>query len=287
VISCSVAILTAENPPQSGVGELLEAHRALGHRVRVIHLSEMTFMSNLPKFPGGLPDVAHSRASALWGLAAQEALEEVMPIINTTAGQRAGRDKWVCARKLSAAGVDALPTFLATPGVGERQVCEVLSDDVVMKPMAGFGGQGVTRLRGRAEIGRALREMESQCVMQPYCHVGGRDLRAVVVGGRVIASVERQAQGGEFRANASLGALVRPAHLDRQTEKLAIRAARACGLDMAGVDIIEPPDGPLVVEVNTNTGGLDQMHSLTKVDVAREMAMCVEARFLEITTRDR
>lgn len=276
----NVAILVAEDPPQSGVTTLLEAHHRLGHTVRVVHLSQVGVTSGrLTGFPGGLPDVAHSRASALWGLAVQEAIEPVIPIVNTTAGQRAGRDKWVCARRLAASSVASLPTLLAVPGLTVDQVCEAIGDDVVVKPLAGFGGFEVARCRGRQEIAAAIRPSgERLHVLQPYRHVGGRDLRVVVIDDHPVVTIERQARPGGFRANAMLGAHLRAIKPTPEIESLSILAAQACGLDMAGVDMIETSDGPLVIEVNTNTGGLDQMRSLTGVDVAAAMAACVAAR---------
>jgi ribosomal protein S6--L-glutamate ligase len=277
-----VAILVAEKP-QDSVDTLIEAHRNLGHSVRVVHLSEVVITSGRSvRFPGHIPDVAHSRASALWGLAVQEAIEELVHVVNTSFGQRAGRDKWVCAQRLTATEVACVPTMLATPGLAAERVCEALGDDVVVKPLAGFGGRGVERRRGRLDMESALSDTGAGQlrVIQPYHHVGGRDLRVMVVDGRVVAAVERQARPGEFRSNVSLGASVRPVRIDRQVEALAIHAAQACSLDMAGVDIIETSDGPLVIEVNTNAGGLEEVRAVTGVDVATAMAAYVASKSL-------
>jgi hypothetical protein len=117
-----VAILVAE-APSSSVRALYDAHRRLGHDVAIAYLGTVYLRADLrPVFPGPPPDVAHSRASAMWSLPVQDSLAELIPIVNTVEGQRAGRDKWLCAKRLNDSAVPALPTLLALPGADPQEL---------------------------------------------------------------------------------------------------------------------------------------------------------------------
>jgi ribosomal protein S6--L-glutamate ligase len=95
----------------------------------------------------------------------------------------------------------------------------------------------------------------------------GRDVRAVVVGDRVVASMRRTARSGEFRANVHRGGRAEGAVLAPELSALAIRAARILGLEVAGVDLLESDDGPKVIEVNASPG-LEGIEEASGVDVA-------------------
>ncbi len=96
----------------------------------------------------------------------------------------------------------------------------------------------------------------------------GRDIRALVVGGdRVVAAMRRVANGDEFRSNVHRGGTVEAVHLDPVYEQTAVRAAQIMGLRVAGVDMLEGEDGPLVMEVNSSPG-LQGIEAATGLDVA-------------------
>ena len=82
----------------------------------------------------------------------------------------------------------------------------------------------------------------------------GRDIRAFVVGDRVVAAMRRVAQGDEFRSNVHRGGSVEPVELDEEFERVAVRAAQIMGLRVAGVDMLEGRNGPQVMEVNSSPG---------------------------------
>lgn len=123
----------------------------------------------------------------------------------------------------------------------------------VAKPQWGSLGEGVELLEpGRAGILRAESILEERKVLflQEWIDHGGRDVRAFVIDGGVEASMERRAPPGEFRTNVSIGGEGREVELPPEAEDVAVRAARALGLDWAGVDLAFGPDGPEVIEVN-------------------------------------
>ncbi|HVU03002.1 MAG TPA: RimK family alpha-L-glutamate ligase [Polyangiaceae bacterium] len=116
----------------------------------------------------------------------------------------------------------------------------------------------------------------------------GRDIRAFVVGGRVVAAMRRVAKGDEFRSNVHRGGRVEAVELDGEYQRTAVQAAQILGLRVAGVDMLEGKDGPLVTEVNASPG-LEGIERATSVDVADAIVAHVEdeVQFPEIDLRQR
>ncbi len=116
----------------------------------------------------------------------------------------------------------------------------------------------------------------------------GRDIRALVVGDRVVAAMRRVAQGDEFRSNVHRGGSVEPVALDPEFERTAVRAAQIMGLRVAGVDMLEGNDGPLVMEVNSSPG-LEGIEAATQLDVAGAIIDFIanQVAFPEIDVRQR
>src|SRR5690606_33851091 len=98
-----------------------------------------------------------------------------------------------------------------------------------------------------------LQSTKQQVLIQRFvAESKGRDIRALVVGDRVVAAMRRSAQGDEFRSNVHRGGSVEPVTLDPDFERVAVRAAQIMGLKVAGVDMLEGNDGPQVMEVNSS-----------------------------------
>jgi ribosomal protein S6--L-glutamate ligase len=125
--------------------------------------------------------------------------------------------------------------------------------DAVAKPISGSLGDGLLRVApdqaGRRAV-LALLGRDGAVYMQRYVPHPGRDARLFVVGSRVVGAMERLAAPGEWRTNVGRGASVRPLDPPAAITRTAVRAARALGLDWAGVDLVSGPDGPTVLEVN-------------------------------------
>lgn len=125
---------------------------------------------------------------------------------------------------------------------------------VVAKPLFGSLGLGIELLEDSpagTTMLMTLLERFGAVYLQRFVPTPGRDIRAFVVGPRVTASIYRHATH-DWRTNVHQGAVTEPCTLDAATEAMAVAAARAVGLDYTGVDILEGPDGPLVIEVNGN-----------------------------------
>jgi ribosomal protein S6--L-glutamate ligase len=110
--------------------------------------------------------------------------------------------------------------------------------------------------------------MGQDIVLQQYiAEAKGRDLRAIVVGGRVVASMRRQAKAGEFRSNLHRGGLGVYARLDDAYRRAAVSATRVMGLEVAGVDMLETREGPKILEINSSPG-LEGVERASGIDVA-------------------
>ncbi|WP_018155816.1 RimK family alpha-L-glutamate ligase [Demetria terragena] len=142
---------------------------------------------------------------------------------------------------------------------------------VVLKLLEGTQGIGVILAPERkvAEaIVETLHSTRQQVLIQRFVKESkGRDIRALVVGDRVVAAMRRVAKGDEFRSNVHRGGSVEPVTLDSDAERIAVRAARIMGLRVAGVDMLEGNDGPLIMEVNSSPG-LEGIEAATDLDVA-------------------
>jgi ribosomal protein S6--L-glutamate ligase len=127
--------------------------------------------------------------------------------------------------------------------------------------------------------------MGQDIILQQYiAEAKGRDLRAIVVGGRVIASMRRQAKAGEFRSNLHRGGLGVRAPLPDGYRRAAIAATRVMGLEVAGVDILESRDGPKILEINSSPG-LEGIERASGIDVA--VAIVTHAERYLTRRRDR
>jgi len=150
---------------------------------------------------------------------------------------------------------------------------------LVVKLLEGMQGMGVvlaeTRSAARSLI-EAFLGMEANILVQEYIkESGGSDVRCFVVGERVVASMIRIAAEGDFRANLHRGGRAEKVKLTKEERVMAVRAAKALGLQVAGVDILRSSRGPLVLEVNSSPG-LEGIEEATGVDVAGKIIEHVE-----------
>jgi ribosomal protein S6--L-glutamate ligase len=164
---------------------------------------------------------------------------------------------------------------------------------VVVKLLEGTQGIGVI-LADSTKIAEAVIETLSgparmSVLLQQFVEESrGRDVRAFVVGGRVVAAMRRVAQGDEFRSNVHRGGSAEAVELDEEYARVAVHAAQILGLRVAGVDMLEGRDGPVVMEVNSSPG-LEGIETATGVDVAGAIVRMIEDEVLfpEIDIRQR
>ena len=151
---------------------------------------------------------------------------------------------------------------------------------IIIKLLEGTQGVGVI-LAESAKSAEAIVETliaaNRHVLLQKFISESrGRDIRAFVVKGRVVAAMKRTARGEEFRSNVHRGGKTEAVILDREFEHVAVRAAAAMGLVVAGVDLLESKSGPLVMEVNSSPG-LEGIETATGIDVADEIIRALES----------
>jgi ribosomal protein S6--L-glutamate ligase len=150
---------------------------------------------------------------------------------------------------------------------------------VVVKLTEGTQGIGVvlaeTRKAAESVI-MAFRQLDANILVQEYIkEARGADIRAFVVGGRVVASVKRQGGPGEFRSNLHRGGSAEKIKLTPEERAIASRAAKTMGLNVCGVDLVRSTHGPVVLEVNSSPG-LEGVEQVSNVDVATRIIQFVE-----------
>ena len=163
---------------------------------------------------------------------------------------------------------------------------------VVIKLLEGTQGIGVILAPDNnvaAAIIETLQSTKQNVLIQEFITESkGKDIRALVVGDRVVAAMRRQAQGDEFRSNVHRGGSVEAVQLEPSYERAAVRAAQIMGLRVAGVDMLESNDGPLIMEVNSSPG-LEGIETATELDVAGAIIdhIANQVAFPELDVRQR
>jgi RimK family alpha-L-glutamate ligase len=186
-------------------------------------------------------------------------------------------DKFLASALLMRAGLPTPRTIACErPGDALKAFAE-LGGDVIVKPLFGSMGLGMVRVDDRDVAHRVFRALELERAvyyLQETLPHTGCDVRALVVGKRVVASIERIGEG--WRTNLARGARARPVRLDVRRERLCVRAAAALGADYAGVDLLRVADGrDYVLEVN-GIPGWQGVELATGVDVAAALTEHLE-----------
>lgn len=180
-------------------------------------------------------------------------------------------DKYDILAILEDNGVPVPRTF-ATESANEAvKAFEELGGDVVVKPLFGSRGIGATRVVDKEianTIFKAIAFQHGVIYLQEFVPHGHSDIRAFVVDDHVIAAMRREADG--WKTNYSQGARPAPTTLSKEFEELAVKASKGVGCKIAGVDILEGPDGPKICDVNSQPGWKG-LQMVTKVNIAEEI----------------
>lgn len=212
---------------------------------------------------------------------------------NTANGIANSRDKLRATQILSRHNIGMPATAFVRNRADVIPAIEMVGGaPVVIKLLEGTQGIGVIlapELKIAEAIIETLHGTNQQVLIQAFVKESrGRDIRAIVVGDRVVAAMRRVAQGEEFRSNVHRGGSVEAVSLDAAYEEAAVRSAQIMGLRIAGVDMLEGSDGPLVMEVNSSPG-LEGIETATRLDVAGAMVDYIanQVDFPEIDVRQR
>lgn len=208
---------------------------------------------------------------------------EMMGVYTVTESQALARsrDKLRTVQLLSREGVGLPISGFARSSRDIDGVIDLVGGPpVIIKLLEGTQGMGVvlaeTRKAAESVIG-AFQQLDANILVQEFIkEAAGADIRALVVGGRVVAAMERRAAPGEFRSNLHRGGTASPVKLSTRERNTAIRAARVMGLGVAGVDLLRSARGPVVMEVNSSPG-LEGIETATGMDVAGEIIDYIES----------
>jgi ribosomal protein S6--L-glutamate ligase len=298
-----IAILS-RGPRLYSTRRLKEAAAARGHAPRVLNPLNLTIevergqprlfykTRELSHYDAVIPRIGAS--ITFFGTAVVRQFEQMgVFCANPSQAISVSRDKLRSIQILSRHRI-GIPTtsFVRTPEGVLSAVERMVGPPVVIKLLEGTQGIGVI-LAETTKVAEAIVETlhgakQNVLIQQFVKESRGRDIRAFVVGSRVVAAMRRVAQGDEFRSNVHRGGRTEAVTLDAEYERTAVHAAQIMGLRVAGVDMLEGAKGPSVMEVNSSPG-LEGIEAATGVDVAGEIIRMIEQEVLfpEIDIRQR
>ena len=196
-----------------------------------------------------------------------------IPVMNRAQAIDNARHKFRSLRILAQHGLPVPPSLtVGSAAFLEAAVAELGDYPFILKPFYGTHGRGVMLLDTPASLTSAvdaLCELHQDYVIQPFIgeNATGIDIRILVVGGEVITGMQRRAPGGEFRANIHRGASGEAVTLSDDEKSLAIEATAALELDIAGVDMLQTAEGPVILEVNPSPG-FEELETVTGINIA-------------------
>ena len=255
---------------------LARAAASRGHSLELLHLPSLRMIIGEPH--GSLPEVVLQRSISHYAaLSSTLVLESLgVRVVNTSAATAAANDKIWSAALMAARGVPMPRTGVAWSMDAAAALAREMGYPVVVKPSNGSWGRMVALADDEEDLRAILEHREYMPqpemkvhMLQEYVPKPGRDIRVTVVGGRPVAGIYRYSE--HWITNTARGGKAEPAPVEGELGEIAVRAAEAVGLEIAGVDIFEHPEkGYLVNEVNPVPEFKNTVR-VTGVDVPGEM----------------
>jgi ribosomal protein S6--L-glutamate ligase len=202
--------------------------------------------------------------------------------VNSSTAITQSRDRLFALQLMLKSGLHIPTTGFANAPVETSDLIELVGGaPLIVKLLEGTQGQGVvlaeTRKAAESVI-NSFKALKASLLVQEFIQEArGKDIRCFVIGGRVVAAIQRKTAAGEFRANIHFGGSASVVKLTPEEKKLAIKAARIFGLKIAGVDFIRSNRGPLILEVNSSPG-LESIETTTGKDIAGLMIASIEKK---------
>ena len=287
--------LLASNPELYSNKRIMEAGEMRGHEMHFLNIKEcyMKLDAKTPeihyrggiilnKFDAIIPRIRPS--ITFYGCALTRQFEALnVYCLNSSTAITQSRDKLFSLQLLLQSGID-IPTtgFANSPLDTNDLITMVGGPPLIVKLLEGTQGKGVVLAetkKAAESVINAFKSLNANILVQEFIkEANGKDLRLFVVDGKVVATIQREAMPGEFRANIHLGGTASVIKPTSEEKKIAIRAAKAMDLRVAGVDIIRSSKGPLLLEVNSSPG-LEGIEGATNKDIAGEMIIAIEKNF--------
>jgi len=292
--------LLARNPDLYSHRRLMEAATARGHEIEHIstlkcymnitsHRPELRYQGRkLVGFDAVIPRVGAS--ITFYGLAVLRQFE-MMGVwsLNESVAIGRSRDKLRSLQVLARSGIGMPVTAFAHETARTDELLELVGGTpAIIKLLEGTQGIGVVlgeTPRSAKSVIEAFRGANVNILVQEFIkEAGGTDIRALVIGGKVIAAMQRKGAEGDFRSNLHRGGSAKRIKITPEERSVAVRAARAMGLNVAGVDMLRSNHGPVIMEVNSSPG-LEGVEKATDIDVAGKIIEFMESNCRPGNTR--
>ncbi len=287
--------LLASNPELYSNKRIMEAGEMRGHEMHFLNIKECYMKLDAKKpeihYRGGkilnefdaiIPRIRPS--ITFYGCALTRQFEALKVfVLNSATAITQSRDKLYSLQLLLNSGID-IPTtgFANSPLDTDNLIKMVGGSPLIVKLLEGTQGKGVVLAetkKAAESVINAFKSLNANILVQEFIkEANGKDIRCFVIDGKVVAAIQREAMPGEFRANIHLGGTASVIKVTAEEKKIAIKAAKAMDLKVAGVDIIRSSKGPLLLEVNSSPG-LEGIEGATNKDVAGEMIKAIEKNF--------
>jgi ribosomal protein S6--L-glutamate ligase len=284
-------VILSRDPKLYSTKRLFEAGEKRGHHMRVIdHLKcNLVIEKKNPKvFYGGeeltdvqavIPRIGASVTFYGTAVVRQFEMRNVFTVVESQAIVRS-RDKLRSFQILSRAGLGLPKTVFTNYSKDvEKILKEAGGVPVVIKLLEGTQGLGVVladNKKAAVSVIEAFNGLKARVIVQEFIREArGADIRAFVIDGHVVGAMKRQAKEGEFRSNLHRGGRAEVIELTREEEIAAVKAAKALGLGVAGVDMLQSDRGPLILEVNSSPG-LEGIERATQKDIAGQIIKYIE-----------
>lgn len=281
---------------------LVEAAKARGHTVQVVdvlrcymniapHNPQIHYRGKrLAEFDAVIPRIGAS--VTFYGTAVVRQFEMMgVYCLNESVAISRSRDKLRALQLLARKGIGMPVTGIAYAPDDTQDLMNIVGGaPMVVKLTEGTQGVGVVLCetdKAAESVIEAFRGLDAHFLVQHFVQEAkGADIRCFVVGGKVVASMLRQAKPGEFRSNLHRGGSAMPVKITTQERSTAVRAAEIMGLNVAGVDMLRTAQGPLVMEVNSSPG-LEGIEKANKTDIAAQIIEFIEKNAAPGKTRTR
>lgn len=286
--------LLASNPEPYSNQRIMQAAQFRGHEIRFLDIKQCYM-----KLDAETPEIHYRGGSLLndldaiiprirpnmtfYGCALIRHFESLGVFsLNGAAAITQSRGKLFALQLLQRSGLDIPTSGFANSPVDTSDLIEMVGGaPLIVKLLEGSQGRGVvlaeTRKAAESVI-NAFKTLKANLLVQEFIkEARGKGLRCFVIDGKVVASIERTAAPGEFRANIHQGGTAALVKITKEERTVAIKAAKVLGLSAAGVDIIRSEKGPLLLEVNSSPG-LEGIESATEKDIAGMLISAIEKK---------
>lgn len=290
ILHMRIAILS-RNPKLYSTRRLVEAIEEKGHEALVIdHLKCIIELekkkpkifyngSYLEDIDAVIPRIGASVTFYGTAVVRQFEMMKVFSVVESVALVRS-RDKLRSLQILARAGVGLPKTVFTNDAKNVDHVIDAVGGaPLILKLLEGTQGLGVVLAETKNaanSVMEAFDGLKARVIAQQFIkESGGADIRAFVVDGVVVGAMKRQGKEGEFRSNLHRGGSASIIELTDEEDTTALKAVRAMGLGVAGVDMLQSSTGPMVLEVNSSPG-LEGIETATNKDIAKEIVRYIE-----------